>query len=174
MSLPVNCVRQKDICGCGLAALEMVLEYYGAMDTQTKFLVDKRIRRKVQSATRGLSEGTIGTLALTRGFRAIIYGEKPHLTKTFFQLGGKLKKVKTGKRLILKCLRMGAPPIVLIPKVTEAYEHETEENGHYVVISGVDRRCQLHVADPQYTKLPKQDYWNHWSSSLIEIKPKIA
>lgn len=117
-----------------------------------------------------LSEGTIGTLALRRSFKVVIYGVKPRLTKTFLQMGGKVKKIRTDKHLIFKCLRRGVPPIVLIPKVSEAYEYEVEEIGHYVVISGIDHRCHLHVADPQYTQGPKQDYWDHWSSSLIEIR----
>ena len=171
ISLPVRNVRQRNICGCGLAALEMVLKYYGATDTQTDFLADKRIRRQVQNARRGLSEGTIGTLALKKGFKVVVYGEKPRLTKAFFQLGGKVKKVKTDQHLILKCLQNGVPPIVLIPKVSESYEHELEEIGHYVVISGFDHKCQPHVIDPQYTQGPRREYWDCWSSSLIEIKP---
>jgi hypothetical protein len=167
-------VKQKNICGCGSAALEMVLKYYGASDTQTDFLADKRIKRQVENARRGLSEGTIGTLALKKGFKVVVYGEKPHLTKAFFQLCGKVVKVKTDKRLILKCLQNGVPPIVLIPKVSESYEHEIEEIGHYVVVCGVDHKCHMHVADPQYTQGPRQDYWNQWSSSLIEIKPQLT
>lgn len=171
VNLPVNHVKQMYVCGCGLAALEVVLKFHGATDTQVDFLVDNRVRRQVESADRGLSEGTLGILALRRGFKVVTYGKKLHLTKRYFQLGGTLKRVKTDKRLILKCLQLGIPPVVLIPKVSEAYEHEKEEIGHYVVISGVDGKCQLHVIDPQYTRSPKQQYWEHWSSSLIEIKP---
>ena len=171
ISLTVNHVRQKYVCGCGLAALEMVLKYYGATEAQTDFLADKRVKRQVECAERGLNEGAIGTLALRRGFKVVVYGEKPHLSKTFFQLGGKLKRVKTHKNLILRCLQNGVPPIVLIPKVSEAYENESEEIGHYVVPVGIDSRCQLHIVDPQYTQGPKQDYWDRWSSSLIEIRP---
>ncbi|GEM_PF-1083044 len=174
IDLQISHVRQKNICGCGLAALEMVLKYYGASETQTDFLIDRRIKRQVESARRGLSEGTIGTLALKRGFKAVIYGEKPRLTKAFFQLGGKVEKVKTDKQLIINCLRQGVPPIVLIQKVSEAYEQRLEEIGHYVVVSGVDSRYQLQVVDPQYSQGPKQDYWNSWSSSLIEIKPMLT
>jgi ABC-type bacteriocin/lantibiotic exporter with double-glycine peptidase domain len=171
VNLPVNNIRQKNLCGCGLAALEMVLKYYGATDTQTEFLADKRIRRQVQNAGRGLSEGTIGILALRLGFSAFIYGENPQVAKTYLRLGGTLKNIRTGKNLILKCLRGRVPPIVLIPRVSEAYEHEKEEIGHYVVVTGVDHRCYLRVSDPQYVEAPKQEYWNRWSSSLIEIKP---
>jgi len=171
VSVQVDRIKQKYVCGCGLAALEVVLKYYGVTDTQVDFLADNRIRRQVERADRGLREGTLGILALRRGFKVVIYGEKPHLTKTYFQLGGTLKRVKTDKRLILRCLQLGVPPVVLIPKVSEAYEHEQEEIGHYVVVNGVDDKCQLHVIDPQYTQSPRQDYWNHWSSSLIEIKP---
>jgi len=171
ISLPVKPVTQRNLCGCGLAVLEMVMKYYGAEDTQTEFLSDRRIRKQVENARRGLSEGTIGTLALKRGFSVVIYGEKPRIAKTFFQLGGRLKSVRTHKNLILKCLQRGIPPIVLIPRVSEAYEHEKEEIGHYVVVTGVDHKCQLRVSDPQYTEAPQQEYWNRWSSSLIKIKP---
>ena len=171
VNLPVNNVKQNSLCGCGLAALEMVLRYYGATDTQTEFLADKRIRRQVQNAGRDLAEGTIGTLGLKRGFSVVIYARKPHIAKTFFRLGGRLKSVRTDKNLILKCLRRGVPPIILIPSVSEAYEHEKEEIGHYVVVTGVNHDCQLRVSDPQYTEAPKQEYWNRWSSSLIEIRP---
>jgi len=171
VNLSVNHVKQKYVCGCGLAALEVVLRFYGATDTQVDFLAGNRIRRQVECADRGLGEGTLGILALRRGFKVVIYGEKPRLTKMYFLLGGTLKRVKTDKLLILKCLQFGVPPIVLIPKVSEAYEHEEEEIGHYVVIGGVDDKCQLHVLDPQYTRSPRQSYWDHWSSSLIEIKP---
>jgi len=171
ISLPVNHIRQENICGCSLASLEMVLKYYGATDSQTDFLADKRLRRQVESVKRGLSEGTIGSLALRRGFKVVIYSLKPRLTRTFFKLGGKIEKTKPSKHLIFKCLRRGIPPIVLIPKVSEPYEHELEEIGHYVVISGIDHRCHLQVADPQYAQGPWQDYWDRWSSSLIEIRP---
>ena len=173
VNLPVNNVRQNNLCGCGLAALEMVLKYYGATDTQTEFLADKRIRRQVQNARRGLAEGTIGTLALKRGFNVVIYGEKPRVAKTYLSLGGRLRSIRTDKNLILNCLRRGVPPIVLIPKVSEAYEHEKEEIGHYVVVTGVDHRCRLRISDPQYTEAPKPEYWSRWSSSLIEIKPML-
>jgi hypothetical protein len=171
VSLQVNNVKQINLCGCGLASLEMVLNYYGATDAQTDFLADKRVRKQVQSAARGLAEGTIGTLGLKRGFGVVIYGTNPRIGKTFFRLGGRLKSVRTDKNLILKCLTKGVPPIVLIPRVSEAYEHEKEEIGHYVVVIGVDHNCRLKVSDPQYIHAPKQEYWNSWSSSLIEIKP---
>jgi ABC-type bacteriocin/lantibiotic exporter with double-glycine peptidase domain len=169
--LPVDHIKQKNICGCGLAAIEMLLKYYGAKDTQTDFCKDKRINKQVESAKSGLSEGTLGVLALKRGYDAIIFSMKPRLTKTFFRLGGKVRRIKTDKDLIIKCLTKKIPPIVLIPKVSEAYEFEMEEIGHYVVINGVDHRCKLNVKDPQYTQVPKQEYWDKWSSSLIEIKP---
>jgi len=171
MRLSVSPVRQKNLCGCGLAALEIVLGYYGANDTQIDFLADRRVKRLVECSTIGLSEGMLGTLALKRGFRVVIYGEKPRLTKTFLQMGGKVKHVRTGKRLIFSCLRRSVPPIVLIPRVSDAYERQREEIGHYVVIDGRDHNCELHVVDPQYDEGPKQDYWNSWSSSLIAIKP---
>jgi Peptidase_C39 like family len=171
VNLQVNNVKQINLCGCGLASLEMVLKYYGATDAQIDFLADKRVRKQVQSAGRGLAEGTIGTLGLKRGFSVIIYGTGPRISKTFFGLGGRLKSVRTDKNLILKCLRRGVPPIILIPSVSEAYEHEKEEIGHYVVVSGVNHDCQLRVSDPQYTEAPEQEYWNRWSSSLIEIRP---
>jgi hypothetical protein len=98
--------------------------------------------RKVQSAGRGLSEGAIGTPALKRGYKVVVYGKELCLTKTFFQLGGKVKKIKTDEHLILKCLQSGVPSIILIPNVSESYEHELEEIGHYVIISGIDHKCR--------------------------------
>jgi ABC-type bacteriocin/lantibiotic exporter with double-glycine peptidase domain len=169
--LRVGHIKQKNICGCGLAAIEMVLKYYGATDTQTDFCKDKRINKQVESAKSGLSEGTLGVLALKRGYNAIIFSTNPRLTKTFLRLGGKVRKIKTDKDLIIECLAKRIPPIVLIPKVSEAYEFEREEIGHYVVVNGVDHRCKLNVKDPQYTHVPKQEYWDKWSSSLLEIKP---
>jgi len=174
ITIPINHIKQKNLCGCGLAALEMVLKYYGATDTQTDFLSHRSIRKQVSSAKKGLSEGTVGTLALRRGFDVTIYGEKPRLTKTFFKLGGKFKRVRANKNLILQCLQRHVPPIVLIPRVDEAYEHERDEIGHYVVIGGSNSMCQLHVADPQYRKGPRQDYWDSWSSSLIEIQSTLS
>ena len=171
VSVQVDRIKQKYVCGCGLAALEVVLKYYGVTDTQVDFLADNRIRRQVERADRGLREGTLGILALRRGFKVVIYSLKPRLTRTFFKLGGKIEKTKPSKHLIFKCLRRGIPPVVLIPKVSEPYEHELEEIGHYVVISGIDHRCHLQVADPQYAQGPRQDYWDRWSSSLIEIRP---
>jgi ABC-type bacteriocin/lantibiotic exporter with double-glycine peptidase domain len=170
--LPINFVRQKNICGCGLAALEMIFRYYGAPDTQTEFLREKHIQRLVEKSRRGLSEGTIGTLALRKGFKVTIYGDKPHITKTFLKLGGRVKRMKVDKRLILKSLRRSIPPIVLIPKVSEAYDDEFDEGGHYVVVYGVDDECRLLIADPQYTRNPRVNYWDDWSSSLIEVTLK--
>jgi ABC-type bacteriocin/lantibiotic exporter with double-glycine peptidase domain len=171
ISLPVKPVIQRNLCRCGLAALEMVMKYYGTKDTQTEFLSDGRIRKQVKNSRRGLSEGTIGTLALKRGFSVVVYGEKPRIANTFFQLGRRLKSARGDKNLMLKCLGREVSPIVLIPKVSEAYEHEKEEIGHYVVVTGVDHRCRLRISDPQYTEAPKQEYWSLWLSSLIEIKP---
>ena len=170
--LPISRVKQRNVCGCGLASLEMVLRYHGATDTQVIFLSDGRIRRQVECSKRGLSEGTLGTLALKRGFHVTVHDENQHLTKTFFRLGGKISHTRTSKCSIMECLRRGIPPIVLIPSVKEAYESEVEEIGHYVVVTGVNSRCSLQIADPQYTLHPKQEYWNRWSSSLIEITPR--
>jgi len=169
--LPVDHIRQKNVCGCGLAAIEMVLKYYGATETQTDFCEDRRISRQVESAKSGLSEGTLGVLALKRGYNAMIIGMRPRLTKTFLRLGGKVRRIKTDKHLIIQCLKKRTPPIVLIPKVSEAYELEREEIGHYVVINGIDSKCKLSIIDPQYTHKPKQEYWDNWSSSIIKIKP---
>jgi len=149
----------------------MVLKYHGATDAQIDFLENKQIRRQVECSKRGLSEGTLGTLALKRGFYVKIHGQNPRLTKTYFRLGGELHRTKTSKCTVMGCLRKGIPPIVLIPSVKEAYELEVEEIGHYVVVTGVDGRCRLRVADPEYVRPPRQQYWNNWSSSLIEIAP---
>jgi hypothetical protein len=150
----------------------MVLRYHGATNTQINFLADGRIRKQVECSKRGLGEGTLGTLALKRGFRVSVRGKTPRLTKTFFRLGGEVNQTGTSKCSIMECLRRGIPPIVLIPSVKEAYEFEAEEIGHYVAVTGVDSRCRLQIADPQYTLHPKQEYWNRWSSSLIEITPR--
>lgn len=152
--------------------MEMVLRYYGATDTQVDFLSDGRIRRQAECSKIGLSEGTLGTLALKRGFRVTVRGKNPRLTKTFFKLGGEVNQIRTSKCSVMECLRRGIPPIVLIPSVKEAYELEVEEIGHYAVVTGVDRKCRLQIADPQYILHPKQEYWNRWSSSLIEIAPR--
>jgi hypothetical protein len=169
--LRVDHIKQKNICGCGLAAIEMVLKYYGAKDTQTDFCKDRRINKQMGRAKGGLSEGTLGVLALKRGYNALIIGLNPRLNKTFHRLGGKVRRIKTDKHSIIECLKKGIPPIVLIPKVSEAYEFEMEEIGHYVVINGIDRKCKLNVKDPQYACMPRQEYWDNWSSNLIEIKP---
>jgi len=170
-TIAISPVKQRYTCGCGLAALEMVLKYHGATDAQTDFLADRRIRRLADCSRRGLSEGTLGTLALKRGFHVKIHGKSPRLTKTYFKLDGEVDRTRTSKCSILECLRRGMPPIVLIPSVKGAYEFE-EEVGHYVVVTGVDSKCRLRTADPQYTRPPRQQYWNTWSSSLIEITPR--
>lgn len=172
VALAISLVRQRYTCGCGLAALEMVLKYYGATDAQTDLLVNERIRRQVEYSKTGLSEGALGTLALKRGFHVKIHGENPRLTRTYLKLGGEIRQIKTSKCSILECLRRGIPPIVLIPNVKEAYEFEAEEVGHYVFVTGVDSRCRLRIADPEYVHPPRQQYWNSWSSSLIEIVPR--
>lgn len=170
--LNVRRIRQKNLCGCGLAALEMVLRYFGANDANVDFLADRRIRRQVRRAGKGLSEGTIGALALKRGFKVTIYGEKPRVTKTFLSLGGKIRRVKTGKRSIANCLRKGVPPIVLIPSVRESYEDEQENIPHYVVAKAINRDCHVSVADPEYASTPRQDFWDQWASSLIMVEPE--
>jgi len=172
MSLAISPVRQRHTCGCGLAALEMVLKYYGVADTQMDFLADGRIRRLADCSKRGLSEGMLGTLALKRGFRVRIWGQKPRLTNAYLKLGGEIDRIKTSKCSILQCVRRGIPPIVLIPSVREAYEYEIEEVGHYVVVTGIDATCRPRIADPQYAHSPSQQYWNKWSSRLIEIMPR--
>jgi hypothetical protein len=172
ISLAVGPVKQRHTCGCGLAALEMVLRYYGMTDTQIDFLADGRIRRLADCSKRGLSEGTLGTLALKRGFHVRVLGQKLRLTSTYLKLGGEVDRIRTTKCSILQCLRRGISPIVLIPSVMEAFEFEVEEVGHYAVVTGVDARCRLRIADPQYAHPPGQQYWNKWSSSLIEITPR--
>ena len=174
ISLGISLVKQRNVCGCGLASLEMVLRHYGAGDNQLDFLADRRISRQAESLSRGLSEGILGTLALKRGFEVTIHGESPRLAKTFFKLGGRVKRTKTSKQTILDCLRRRIPPIVLIPSVRDAYLLETEETSHYVVVTGVDRRCRLLVADPEYDQHPRPEYWNYWSSSLIEVFPQYT
>ncbi|MEM3528269.1 MAG: C39 family peptidase [Candidatus Bathyarchaeia archaeon] len=146
--LPINFVIQKNICGCGLAALEMVFRYYGASETQMDFMKEKHVRNLVERSRKGLSEGTVGTLALRRGFEVTIYGEKPRVTRTFLKLGGRIERMRLDKGSILKSLRRNIPPIVLIPKVSEAYDNEFDEVGHYVVVYGLDNECRLLVADP--------------------------
>lgn len=150
------------------------MRYYGARGDQLDFLADRRVRRQAESLSRGLSEGTLGILALKRGFEVTIHGESPHLTKTFFKLGGQVRRTKTSKQTILDCLRRQIPPIVLIPSVSEAYLLETEETGHYVVVTGLDDRCRLLVADPEYDQRPRPEYWDCWSSSLIEVFPRYT
>lgn len=150
----------------------MILKYYGATDAQTDLLANGRIGRQVEFSKKGLSEGTLGTIALKRGFHVRIHGQNPRLTKTYFRLGGEFHRTKTSKCSILECLRRGIPPIVLVPSVKEAYEFEVEEIGHYIVVTGVDGRCRLRIADPEYARPPRQQYWNNWSSSLIEIVPR--
>jgi len=171
ISLPISPVKQRYTCGCGLAALEMVLKYYGATDAQIDLLADQRIKRLASYSKRGLSEGTLGTLALKLGFHVKIHGENPRLTKTYLKLGGEVDRTKTSKCLILECLRRGVPPIILVPSVKEAYDFEAEEVGHYIVATGVDSKCRLRIADPEYAHPPRQQYWTNWSSSLIEIVP---
>ena len=118
------------------------------------------------------SEGMLGTLALKRGFRVRIWGQKPRLTNAYLKLGGEIDRIKTSTCSILQCVRRGIPPIVLIPSAREVYEHEIEEVGHYVVVTGIDATCRPRIADPQYVHSPSQQYWNKWSSSLIEIMPR--
>lgn len=172
VSLDLRRVKQKNLCDCGLAALEMVLRYYGASDDDVDFLPDRGIGQQVGKIGEGLSEGTIGTLALKRGFNVTIYGQKPRITKTFLTLGGRVVRVGTGKLLISRCLKRGVPPILLIPNVKEAYEKEQQSIPHYVVAQGVDRDCHVLVADPAYRAGPRQRYWNDWSSSLIVVEPR--
>lgn len=172
MCLAIRKIKQRYTCGCGLAALEMVLRYYGATDAEVDFLADEQIGGEVSYAERGLSEGTLGTLALKRGFYVEVRGENPSLTRIYFKLGGRVDRAKTSKCSILKCLRRGIPCIVLIPSVKEAYEFESDEVGHYVVATGVDSKCRLQIVDPEYAYPPKQQYWNSWSSSLIEVVPR--
>jgi hypothetical protein len=44
--LPITHARQISLCGCGLAALEMVVRYYGA-DVSQLLGSDKRLQKKV-------------------------------------------------------------------------------------------------------------------------------
>jgi len=170
--LRIRRIRQKNLCGCGLSALEMVLRYYGATERQVDFLKDHVIRRQVNTLTkRGLNEAVIGVLALERGFKATLYGTRIRPTKRFLELGGRVRRVKTGKRTILSCLRRGIPPIVRIPSVKEAYE-QRDWFGHYVVVKGVSRRGDLEVADPWYDDPVREGYWEGWSNSLMAISPR--
>jgi hypothetical protein len=101
---------------CGLAALEMVLRYYGANVSQLDFLKsDKRLKKSVEIENpQGLSESTLGILAIKRGLRVIFYGLSPRASRTFLKLGGKMVTRRADKQLILKILKLGIPPIVRI------------------------------------------------------------
>jgi len=84
IELPIKQVKQINLCGCGLAALEMVLRYRGAHVSQFDFLrSDRRLRKRVEREdSSGLSEAAIGVLALERGFKVSLYGKKLRVSKT--------------------------------------------------------------------------------------------
>jgi len=162
IELPIARVRQINVCGCGLAALEMVLRYYGADIDQVDFLrSDRRLQKRVERKdSGGLSESTIGTLALKRGFRVSLYGEKLRVNKTFLKLGGKTYNLRADKKLLLKLLQIGVPPIARVGSVKEAYDEDEEKIPHYVVVKGIDQDCSLKVADPWYDKAVSNQYWS--------------
>ncbi|MFQ5761507.1 MAG: C39 family peptidase [Candidatus Bathyarchaeia archaeon] len=172
IELPITRVKQINLCGCGLAALEMVLRYHGADVGQLDFLTaDKRLRRRVQRKDpRGLSESTVGILALKRGFAVTLYGRRLRVSKTFLKLGGKVNLRRTSKRLILRLLNEGIPPIVKIPSARKAYQSPAERIPHYVVVKGVDQEGNLQTADPWYDTSIPRSYWEGWSSTIISVE----
>ncbi len=172
LELPVTRVKQINLCGCGLAALEMVLRYYGADIGQLDFLrSDGRLQRRVEREDpRGLSEATIGVLALKRGFKVILYGDRLRVGKTFLKLGGRVVSKRTDKGTLLELLNRGIPPIVKMPDAGEAYGRGVERIPHYIVVKGVRRNGSLHVADPWYDRTMSGEYWKRWSSSIIAVE----
>lgn len=176
LHLRIRLAQQINPCGCGLAALEMVLRYYGADAGQLDFLnSDKRLRNFVEREDpRGLPEAKIGVLALKRGFKVVIYGENPKATKTFPKLGGKLIPRHTDLRMILGLLRKGVPAIVRLPSAEEAYGKDVETTPHYVVVRGRSQNGALEVADPSYDKRIPREYWSRWDSSITVIERKTG
>jgi ABC-type bacteriocin/lantibiotic exporter with double-glycine peptidase domain len=175
LHLPIRRVQQVNPCGCGLAALEMVLRYYGADVQQLDFLSsDESLRNFVEREdSRGLPEAEIGLLALKRGFKVTIYGENLKVPKTFLSLGGKLVRKHTNSGMILRLLRKGVPPIVRLPSAEEAYGKDFEDTPHYVVVTG-GHKDNLEVADPAYEKRIPKEYWSRWNGSIIAIERKIG
>lgn len=172
IQLPIHRVRQINLCGCGLAALEMVLRYYGTDVDQLDFLnSDKRLRKRVElEDPRGLSEATFGVLALKRSFKVTIFGEKLRVSKTFLKLSGRVVRRRTDRQLVLNMLQRGIPPIIKIPDVGKAYGDEAGRIPHYVVVRGVGEDGSLEVADPWYDKTVSREYWDRWIGSIISIE----
>ncbi len=172
LELPIARVKQINLCGCGLAALEMVLRYYGADIGQVNFLhSDRRLQRRVEREDpRGLGEATIGVLALKRGFKVTLYGERLRVSKSFLKLHGRVVSKRTGMRLLLKLLKAGIPPIVKIPDPREAYGTEAERIPHYIVVKGIDQHGSLKVADPWYDKTMPKEYWERWHGSIVAVE----
>lgn len=150
----------------------MVLRYYGAGIGQLDFLsTDKRLRRRVEREDpKGLPESTVAVLALKRGFRVSVYGEKIRAGKTFLKLGGRMVERRADKQLIVTLLQRGIPPVVKIPNASEVYREEAGSIPHYVVVNGVSGDGSLEVADPLYDEAVPKDYWDRWSCSLIAVE----
>lgn len=176
IEIPIKRVRQINLCGCGLAALEMVLRHYGADVGQLNFLhSDRRLRKRVEREDpRGLSEATVGVLALKRGFEVSLYGEKLRVSKTFLKLGGRIVSGRTDRGLLVALLKKGIPPIARMPNAREAYGEEAERIPHYAVVKGVNQDGTLEVADPWYDKAIPGEYWERWSGSVIAIEGRAA
>ena len=175
IELPIKQVKQINLCGCGLAALEMVLRYRGAHVSQFDFLrSDRRLRKRVEREdSSGLSEAAIGVLALERGFKVSLYGKKLRVSKTFLKLGGKVIRKEMSKQLLLELLKDGIPPIVKVPNAGEAYGKEEGRIPHYVVVKGTHHDGSFDVADPWYEKEISREYWDRWSSNVVAVEGRI-
>lgn len=174
--LDVPIMRQGDNCGCGIAAIGMVMRFLGMpisiRDLETHPLVLPRMLHRD-----GIGPGRLGRIALSLGFPVTIVDPSARdVGRLFVRAGGQWVREPPTLRHILEWLDRGVPVVVCIPDRRRAFEGTTRAGSHWVTIHAADGP-ELLIHDPAPWRKAtrcRPGYWETWSCSLIAVGPPGA
>ncbi len=173
LHLPVPLVRQGNNCGCGLAAICMVMNYHGIPVTihdleRHKLVLPRMLHRD------GIEPNRLGRIALSYGCRVRITDPDVGDPWTMFRReGGEYVPEAPSKRHIAEALRSGLPVVACIPDKTFAFEECTHHGSHWITIRGMEGEEPV-IHDPapwRKAERCKPGYWDRWDCSMIVIQP---
>lgn len=177
MKLKVNHFQQATSNSCGLAALRMILDYYGERVTE------KELKKEVSMHSFGTFSTDLGVIALKRGYKVTSYAfhlsilgflELPFGTKitekvlkrikvkakdkmtfnswkNYLKAGGELVWDNPRISLIDNYLKKKAPCLISVNTAALGDYWKRWNNGHYLVVTGFEKE-KISVLDPNQSK----------------------
>ncbi len=166
-------VRQGNNCGCGLAAICMVMNYHGVPvtihDLERHKLVQPRMLHRD-----GIGPGRLGRIALTYGCGVrIVDPEARDVGKLFVREGGDWVAEPPTKRHIVDAVQGGLPVVACIPDKSVAFDGCTHPGSHWITIRGMEGEEPV-IHDPAPWRKAERcrvGYWDRWDCSMILILP---